>query len=499
MFVRNEGSFYKQTKKLEKHIGRLPSIDKFTDFWAGIWEDDSKTPVTKWMKEIEKRLREKVKTISEFKVTEQDLQDVVKKRKNWSAPGIDGITNYWWKTLTAARKPLARAMQKWVDDNTTIPQWIALGRTVLLPKAKDLSSEEEYRPITCLNTSYKLFTGILAKFMKEHAEENDIWDRNQMGTCQDVLGTVDQLLIDNCIMEEVRTHKRNLAVAYYDYRKAYDMVHHDWMLRVYEWMGIPKAICKVIEQLIKRWKTRLKVFDQGKKVFSRWIEIKRGFLQGDSYSPVGFCLTEIPIAMLLEGTEGYKMGPPGNREVIRTHSLFIDDLKVYQENHAKLEIANETIVQASLDTGACYGVKKCAEIVFKRGKMIKGEGLSVLEEKMKALDPEQREIYKFLGCEQAEKIDMERVMERVKAETEKRTNVLVQQELYDKNLIKAINRTVIPVAGYVMNVCTFTKQKLDELDKAIKKILRDNKIHGKQASDERLYMRRENGGRGLKV
>ena len=86
----------------------------------------------------------------------------------------------------------------------------------MLLKAKDMSSEEKYRPITCLNTSYKLFTGILAKFMKEHAEENEIWDRNQMRTCQDVLGTVDQLLIDNCIMEEVRTHKRNLAVAYYD-------------------------------------------------------------------------------------------------------------------------------------------------------------------------------------------------------------------------------------------------------------------------------------------
>ena len=117
---------------------------------------------------------------------------------------------------------------------------------------------------------------------------------------------------------------------------------------------------------------------------------------------------------------------------------------------------------------------------------------------MKALDLEQREIYKFQGCEQAEKIDMGRFMARVKAETEKRTNALVQQDLCDKNLIKAINRTVIPVAGYVMNVCTFTKQKLDELDKAIKKILRDKKLHGRQVSDERLYMRRENGGRGLK-
>ena len=142
------------------------------------------------------------------------------------------------------------------------------------------------------------------------------------------------------------------------------MVHHDWMLRVYEWMEIPKSVCKVIEQLMMRWRTRLEVFDQGKKVVSRWIEIKGGFLQGDSYSPVGFCLTGIPIVSLLEGTDGYRMIPPGIRKVIQTHSLFIDDLKVYQENRARLEVANETIVQASLDTGACYGVKKCAEIVF---------------------------------------------------------------------------------------------------------------------------------------
>ena len=96
------------------------------------------------------------------------------------------------------------------------------------------------------------------------------------------------------------------------------------------------------------------------------------------------------------------------------------------------------------------------------------------------------------------KINMERVMARVRVETEKITNALVQKGLYDKNFIKAINRTVIPVARYVMNVFTLTKQKLDELDKAIKKVLRDNKMHGRQSSDERLYMRGENGGRSLK-
>ena len=78
------------------------------------------------------------------------------------------------------------------------------------------------------------------------------------------------------------------------------------------------------------------------------------------------------------------------------------------------------IVGASKDTEACYGVNKCAEIDFKNGKMMKGEGLVVLEERMKELDPEQNEMYKFFGYEQGVKIDVKRFMERVKNEIGKR-------------------------------------------------------------------------------
>ena len=101
--------------------------------------------------------------------------------------------------------------------------------------------------------------------MKDHATRNDIWDKNQMGKCEGVLGTVDQLLIDNCIMSEVRSHKRNLAVAYYDYQKAYDKVHHDWMTIVYRWMGFPERVVQVMEQVMCGWQTRPEVIAEGKK------------------------------------------------------------------------------------------------------------------------------------------------------------------------------------------------------------------------------------------
>ena len=166
-------------------------------------------------------------------------------------------------------------------------------------------------------------------------------------------------------MGEVRENQRDIAVAYYDYRKAYDMVHHVWMLRVYEWMGIAEKVRKVIGELTKRWKTHLEVKVGYTIMKSRWINIKKRFLQSDTFFPVGFCSTEIPVMMLLEETDGYKMGPLGNRIIKRTHNLFIGDLKTYQQNHQKLKMGNEILRQASMDTGAIYGVKKCAEIVFK--------------------------------------------------------------------------------------------------------------------------------------
>ena len=147
---------------------------------------------------------------------------------------------------------------------------------------------------------------------------------------------------------------------------------------------------------------------------------------------------------------------------------------------------NEMIVKASMDTGACYGVNECTEIVFRRGTMIKGEGLAVLEENMEALDPNKNEIYKFLGFEQADKKDAKRVMERVKKELRKKLDHLTQLNLNDQNLMKAINCRIISVASYVMNVCNLGKGDLDELDKIVKSVLQRERFHGRQSSDERL-------------
>ena len=86
----------------------------------------------------------------------------------------------------------------------------------------------------------------------------------------------------------------------------------------------------------------------------------------------------------------------------------------------------------------------------------------------------------------------------VKEEVSNRVKMIANTKLNDANLIKAINMKVIPVAAYTMNICRFNVGELKELDQTIKRELRGKNMLGNQASDERLHLKREKCGRGLK-
>ena len=72
---------------------------------------------------------------------------------------------------------------------------------------------------------------------------------------------------------------------------------------------------------------------------------------------------------------------------------------------------------------------------------------------MRTIDPDENEIYKFLGVKQADEIKKKEVYNRVKQEISRRMNIITRTELNDKNLVKAKNTKVIPVTAYQMNVC----------------------------------------------
>ena len=77
--------------------------------------------------------------------------------------------------------------------------------------------------------------------------------------------------------------------------------------------------------------------------------------------------------------------------------------------------------------------------------------------------------------------------------------MIANTKLNDANLIKAVDMKIILAATYAMNICRFNVDEVKELDQTIKREHRGKNMLGKQASNKRLYLKREEGGRGLNL
>ncbi len=71
---------------------------------------------------------------------------------------------------------------------------------------------------------WKLMTGTITDEMYEYLENEHLLPDEQKGCRRKSRGTKDQLLIDKTILKDCRKRHTNLAMAWIDYKKAYDFV-----------------------------------------------------------------------------------------------------------------------------------------------------------------------------------------------------------------------------------------------------------------------------------
>ena len=169
-------------------------------------------------------------------------------------------------------------MDSLLQDRREIPGWMTYGKTVLCLKDPEKGSAvDNYRPISCLPLMWKLLTGILANEMHEFIEKNNIFPEEQKECKKKSRGTKDQLLIDKAVLKDCKVRKTNLGMAWIDYRKAFDMVPHSWILECMSMFGIAKNMDEFLKSSMANWKTELFVYGQS----LGQVNIKRSIFQGD--------------------------------------------------------------------------------------------------------------------------------------------------------------------------------------------------------------------------
>ena len=141
-----------------------------------------------------------------------------------------------------------------------VPEWMTKGRTPLTQKDPNKgTAPNNYRPITCLRMMWKILTAQIGEKIYYSLTSRGLFSDKQKGCCKGSRGTVELLYLDQHILNESITRRKNLAMAWIDYKKAYGMVPHSWIITPLKMYKISHEVINFIDKTMKTWIVELTV------------------------------------------------------------------------------------------------------------------------------------------------------------------------------------------------------------------------------------------------
>ena len=282
-------------------------------------------------------------------------------------------------------------------DSGFVPGWLTRGRISLLQKDKSKGKvASNYRPITCLPLMWKLLTEVIADQIYANLDQEKLLSEKQKECRKGSRGTNDLVYVDRVVIKEVKSRNKNLAMAWIDYKKAYDMVPHSWIIECLDLFGVAENIKSLLVNSMENWKV---MQCSGNSELGK-VEIKQGIFHGDSLSPFVFVLALIPLSLILRKAKAAFEFSESKEKI--NNLLFMDALKLYSQCEKGLDSLVHTVRVFSEDVGMQFSIEKCAMLVMEKGKIVKSVGIELPNGKVvKSLQKD--ESYTYLGILKADK------------------------------------------------------------------------------------------------
>ena len=488
LFNKNQKRLYDQLRGGTDQTA-IPEAEPTKRFWENIWSN----PAThrknaKWLQDLKNEERDRVKQ-QEIRITTGKVRSQLRKVPNWKAPGPDCVQGYWLKNFRSMHGKIAQQLQECVNQ-MDVPHWMTTGVTSLIQKYQEKGNAVgNFRPITCLPLMWKLLTGIMSEELYTYLEDTNTIPKEQKGCRRKCKGTKDHLLIDKMIMRNCKRRKTNLSMAWIDYRKAFDMVPHSWLLECLRLYGAADNLVSLLANTMHHWKTTLRA--AGTTLAE--VNIRRGIFQGDSLSPLLFIIAMIPMTKALRKIKnGYQLGKQG---AVINHLMFMDDIKIYGKNAKSLESLVHTVRIITEDIKMEFGIEKCAVINIVKGQTIESKGIELPDGKtMKDIGETS---YKYLGILEDDCIKHEEMKVNIRKEYFSRLRAVLKSKLNGGNTVKAINTWAVPVVRYSGGIVDWTKEDMENIDRKTRKLMTIHRALHPRSSVARLYLPRKSGGRGM--
>ena len=188
IFKNDAKKFYKQITARQIKVTNPSEQLAVEQFWKDILENEkSYNFEANWI-DVEETLYKEMKSPEWKKLEINEMTTVIKFSHNWKTPGADKVHNFWLKYLTSMHKQLLEAFNEILKEPHNMPRWMTEGTAYLLPKSTETRNPKNYRPVTCLPTTYKILTAILSNRIYNHLQENKILPEEQKGCRNGVEG-----------------------------------------------------------------------------------------------------------------------------------------------------------------------------------------------------------------------------------------------------------------------------------------------------------------------
>lgn len=244
--------------------------------------------------------------------TLSELQEVIHRLQNAKAPGPDAITNEDLALISSVNPQLLLDLVNAVWEERKVPSMWKSGIVVPIYKGKgDESNPCNYRPISLLNTPYKLFAAMLharvAQQVEARLRQTQYGFRSGRGTWQ-------PLFILRRYMDWARHTGHPAHMVFLDWQTAFDAIDHTALLLSLEKIGIHPVYLEIISSIYSSPDFIVK----GMNGAESWGTVHRGIRQGCPLSPYLFLIalsvifSEVDDQLLKEGvpTNTWSVGKP---------------------------------------------------------------------------------------------------------------------------------------------------------------------------------------------
>ncbi len=242
------------------------------------------------------KINEEEKQLCENPITRVECLNYLRSMKNNKSPGSDGFTTEFYKFFW---NDLGHYLIRSFNNSIALGELSVTqkhGIVTLLPKeGKSKLYLKNWRPITLLNSDYKIFSGILSTRLQNvlqriigHTQNGFIKGRDISECSRFIYDTI----------HESKRKKLTAILLLLDFEKAFDSLDHGFIEKCLNFYGFGPNYVKLIKILYKN--TKCCVLYNGH--LSQHFNVERGCRQGDPFSSNIFtlCISTLAACLLYD-------------------------------------------------------------------------------------------------------------------------------------------------------------------------------------------------------